>query len=145
MNWKREAEDKLRCYAKWQSALKRTGQELRRLELEMVQLRAVSTDGRPVQGGGNAREEALCNNIAMRQELEALRDATRRKVKEVEGALKELAPEEREVLELMVVHYQHGNAEKMAQRLHMSKPTVYRVRDKALRKFAMAFYGAIET
>lgn len=145
MNWIREAEDKLRNYAAWQNAMKRTKAEIRRLESDFVSIRSANVDSTPVQGGGNTREEAMCSNIAQRQELGILLEQTARKVAEVKATLELLQPEERDILEKMVIYYRKGNVEKVCAEMHMDRSTVYRKRDKALRHFGMAFYGAIET
>lgn len=145
MNWIREAEDKLRNYAAWQNAMKRNRAEIRRLEGDFVSIRSANVDSTPVQGGGNTREEAMCANIAHRQELGILLEQTERKVAEVKATLDLLQPEERDILERMVIYYRRGNVEKACAELHMDRSTVYRKRDKALRHFGMAFYGAIET
>lgn len=145
MNWIREAEDKLRNYAAWQNAMKRTKAEIRRLESDFERIRSANVDSTPVQGGGNTREEAMCSNIAQRQELGILLEQTARKVAEVKATLELLQPEERDILEKMVIYYRKGNVEKVCAEMHMDRSTVYRKRDKALRHFGMAFYGAIET
>ena len=145
MNWIREAEDKLRNYAAWQNAMKRTKAEIRRLESDFVSIRSANVDSTPVQGGGNTREEAMCSNIAQRQELGILLEQTARKVAEVKATLELLQPEERDILEKMVIYYRKGNVEKVCAEMHIDRSTVYRKRDKALRHFGMAFYGAIET
>ena len=145
MNWMREAEDKLRHYAAWQSAIKRTKAEVRRLEEDFVTIRSANTDKTPVQGGGNTREEAMCANIAERQELETLLQTTERKVAEVKKTLELLQPEERAILDAMIINYRRGNVDKVCRELHIERATAYRRRDKALRAFGMAYYGAIET
>lgn len=145
MNWLKEAEDKLRNFSSWQSAIRRTSGEIRRLESDMVNLRSATTDSTPVQGGGNAREEALCANIAERQELEKLLETTKKKVAEVKGALDQLQPEEREILNAMVINFRRGNVDKICREQHIERSTAYYRRDKALRRFAMTYYGAIET
>ena len=145
MNWIKEAEDKLRNYAACQNAIKRTKAEIRRLESDFVSIRSATTDKTPVQGGGNTREEAMCANIAERQELENLLRTTERKVAEVKSALAQLQPEEREILEGMIIFYRRGNVEKLCEKLYIDRSTAYRRRDKALRHFGMAYYGAIET
>ena len=135
----------MRNLAAWQSAIKRTRAEICRLESDFVSLRSAKTDGTPVQGGGNTREDAMCANIAERQELENLLQHTERKVAEVKATLALLQPEEREILEAMVIFYRRGNVEKICEKLYIDRSTAYRRRDKALRHFGMAFYGAIET
>lgn len=145
MNWTREAEDKLRNYAAWQNAMKRTKAEIRRLESDFVSIRSANVDSTTVQGGGNTREEAVCSNIAQRQELGILLEQTARKVAEVKATLELLQPEERDILEKMVIYYRKGNVEKVCAEMHMDRSTAYRKRDKAMRHFGMAFYGAIET
>ena len=64
---------------------------------------------------------------------------------EVKSALAQLQPEEREILEGMIIFYRRGNVEKLCEKLYIDRSTAYRRRDKALRHFGMASYGAIET
>lgn len=145
MNWIKEAENKLKNYPAWKNAIKRTRADIRRLENDFVSIRSANTDGTPVQGGENQREEAMLKNIAERKELENLLQLTERKVAEVNEALAQLHPDEREILEAMVIYFRRGEMYKVEQRLHIDRSTAYRRLKPALEHFTRAFYGAIES
>ena len=59
MNWKQEAKEKLRRYNAMRLATINIPQELERLEIDARSIRSAKTDGTPVAGGGNKREEAV--------------------------------------------------------------------------------------
>ncbi len=70
-----------------------------------------------------ALEQRLKNMEAMRQELARL-----------EQALQVLTPEERLVVDRLVVHPVKGNAQVLCELLALEQSSVYRRKDRALRK-----------
>lgn len=144
MDWKREAIDKLRSYEAKRTALTTIPEEIRRLEEDAAGIRAADMDRDPVSGGGSAREDRLLSNIVHRQELGlALRQA-RDWVGIVEAGLAVLDPEERRILDRFYIHRARGNVERLCEELAVEQATVYRRRDKALRRFTLALYGVTE-
>lgn len=144
MDWKREAVDKLRSYEAKRTALTTIPEEIRRLEEDAAGIRAADMDRDPVSGGGSAREDRLLSNIVHRQELGlALRQA-RDWVGIVEAGLAVLDPEERRILDRFYIHRARGNVERLCEELAVEQATVYRRRDKALRRFTLALYGVTE-
>lgn len=145
MDWKREAENKLRQYAARQEGVKNTEAEIRRLEARLTCIRSATTDSTPVHGGGNAREDAIVNNIALRTELEwALRD-NRRWLATVDRALNQLTSEERKILDRFYIHRARENVDRLCEELHLEKAQVYRKKGLALQKFTLLLYGVAET
>ena len=69
MNWKREAIDKLKNYEARREALENIPKEIKRLESAYAGIRSATTDGTPVSGGGNTREDSMLSNIVHRDEL----------------------------------------------------------------------------
>ncbi len=63
----------------------------------------------------------------------------------VEGGLSILEDEERLVLELLFIRKPKGAIDLLCDLLGTSKSVVYTRRDKALRHFTMALYGAVES
>lgn len=63
----------------------------------------------------------------------------------VEGGLSILDEEERLVLEILFIHKTKGAIDLLCDLLGTSKSVVYTRRDKALRRFTMALYGALES
>ena len=69
MNWKREAIDKLKNYEARREALENIPKEIKRLESAYAGIRSATTDGTPVSGGSNTREDSMLSNIVHRDEL----------------------------------------------------------------------------
>lgn len=145
MNWKGEAIEKLRKYDAMRMSLQNIPMEMKRLEADAQAIRGARTDSTPVKGGGNAREDALLNNLAHRQELSWALEQARYWVEITQQALDTLTPEERLVLHRFYLCPEHGGVERLCMELGVEKSSVYRKRDKAIHKFALALYGTEQT
>lgn len=145
MNWKREAIDKLKNYEAHQEATESIPKEIKRLELAYVGIRSATTDGTPVSGGSNTREDTLLSNIVHRDELKRRLREARLWVSQVDKALAVLDDEERLVLDKFYIHRTKGSVGELCERLNVEQSTVYRKRDNALRHFTIALYGVTET
>ena len=145
MNWKTEAKEKLRRYDAMRLATINLPQEIHRLELEARRIRAARTDGTPVSGGGNRREEALLNNLVHRQELANTLEQAKSWLKTTDRALSALNKDDRLVLHRLYIYPEHGAVERLCHELDLEQSTVYRRRDKALLLFTTAMYGSIES
>ena len=145
MNWRHEAIDKLRNYEAHKQALECLPKEIRRLESAYTGIRSATTDGTPVSGGGNTREDSMLSNIIHRDELKRQLKEAGLWVSQVDEALDILSDEEKMVLERLFIHPVKGAMSALSEQLNIDKTTVYRRRDKALRRFTIARYGAVET
>lgn len=145
MNWVKEAESKLRDYAAKEQSLESVAERIAQLNLEMSCVRSATTDGTAVHGGGNGREDALINNIAERDELQRAKQLTTEWLEWVNGALTALSDTERDLLDKFYVNRQRGHVERLCEKMNVEKSEVYRRKEKALRRFALALYGATET
>ena len=145
MNWKREAIDKLKNYEAHREALENIPQEIKRLESAYAGIGSATTDGTPVSGGGNTREDSMLSNIVHRDELKRRLREARLWVAQVDKALAVLDDEERLVLDRFYIHRAKGNVGELCERLNVEQATVYRKRDSALRRFTIALYGVTET
>ena len=145
MNWKREAIDKLKNYEAHKQALECLTKEIRRLESAYTGIRSATTDGTPISGGGNTREDSMLSNIVHRDELKRRLKEARLWVAQVDKALAVLDDEERLVLNRFYLHRAKGAVEALCESLGLEKSAVYDRRDKALRHFTLALYGVTET
>lgn len=141
MDYKKEVIDKLRCYTSKRESLRWSAEEIRRLEYERDSIRSASSDGTPVSGGTNAREDRLINNVAMRMEIEDSQRRVRDWLHVMDGVLSQLDQEEFRILDLMYIHSAKGNVDRLCGELGIEKNTVYYRKDKALRHFAIILYG----
>lgn len=141
MNWKAEAKDKLRKYDAMRIATITIPENLARLEAEYKAIRSATADGTPVRGGTSAREDAIINNIAERQELElSLQNATAW-VKIVDRALTCLTPDEKMILRRLYIYPEKGGLQRLCSELGVESSSIYRRRDMALQRFTLALYG----
>lgn len=145
MNWKREAADKLKNYEAHKQALECLPKEIKRLESVYTGIRSATTDGTPISGGGNTREDSMLSNIVHRDELKRRLKEARLWVAQVDKALAVLDDEERLVLNRFYIHRAKGAVEALCESLNLEKSAVYDRRDKALRHFTLALYGVTET
>ena len=145
MNWKEEAMEKLRCYDAMQRSLQNIPQEISRLQAEAVALdTGVALFG---VGSRNVRkkEDALLDNMVKRQQLQWSLEQTRSWTQTVNRALSGLEPEERLILQQLYILPQSGSMEELTGKLGVEKSSIYRRRDRALRKFTLSLYGREES
>lgn len=145
MNWKAEAIEKLKKYDAMCRSLQNIPMEVKMLEVDARAIRGARTDGTPVKGGGSGREDALINNIAHRQELSWALEQAQYWVEITQRGLDTLTPEEKLVLHRFYLCPERGGVERLCMELGVEKSSVYRRRDKALHKFALALYGTEQT
>lgn len=141
MQWKYEAIEKLRGYTAHKQALESIPREIKRLEDAYAGIRSATTDGTPVAGGGNTREDMLLSNIVHREELERTLRQAKAWVLLVDAGLRVLDKEERLVLDRFYINRARGNVDRLCAEMGREKSVVYDRRDKALRHFTMALYG----
>lgn len=144
MNWKNEAMDRLRQYDAMRLAVTNIPQEIKRLEAASVALRGARTDGAPVQSGGSRREEAILDNMMSRQELQWRLEQAESWLSCMDRALGALSGEEKLVLQRFYICPEKGSVERLCSELGLESSSVYRKRDKALRRFTVALYGSAE-
>ena len=144
MNWKQEAKEKLRRFNAMRLATINIPQELERLEIDARSIRSAKTDGTPVAGGGNKREEALINNILHRQELTWTLQQAQLWLQITDRALSALSSDEKQILHRLYIYPEKGGLERLCKELGMETSSVYRRRDKALKHFTIAYYGIEE-
>ena len=145
MNWKEEATQKLRSYEMMRQAMENLPREIARLEADSKELHGCSMETPIGTGDRRSRETRLLNNIVRRQELTWSLERVQRWMQNVSSALAVLEPVERELLRRMYIAPGSGAVDCLCEELKMEKSSVYRHRDAALRKFAIAMYGATES
>ncbi len=141
MNWKSEAIDKLKQYSAMRCSLDTIPLELQRLQLHAQSLKSLDLSS-PAVRTDPKRDDALINNLVHRQELEATLQQADLWVSQVDRALGVLEPDDRMVLDKMYIKQERDAVGKLCEELCRDTPTVYRRRDRALRKFTLALYGS---
>lgn len=144
MDWKHEAVEKLKQYEAKKLSLSSIPEEIRRLESEMRSIRSAMSDGSPVKGGGNGREDMYLSNIVHREELERALEQAEIWVSLVDAGLKILSPEERLILDRFYINPARGNVDRLCGELGIEKSQVYFRKDAALHHFTISLYGCSE-
>ena len=124
-------------------ALTNIPQRIRILELEYDGIKAAQTDSNPVSGGENKQEEVRLNNILKRQNLTRDLERTRQEVEQIEDAMAKLTSAERRVLELFFINRPKEYIEILSEELCCERPTVYRLKDKALLELTRRLCGQV--
>ena len=119
--------------------------QIRELEADNVGVSGIDTRKVPVQGGGNAQERRLAAYLDRKTKLEAKERALRELAKHTRRVLGSLQLPERVVLTTLYCSGQRrGDAVcSLEFQLHMSRATIYRLRERALWNFAYGM-GYIE-
>lgn len=144
MNWKVEATDKLRRYDAVKQAMVNIPEEIRRLEGEAYSLRSKNMEDAPVRERGCRPEDVLLSNLVQRQELTMVLERTADWLRIADRALSALTPEEKLILHRLYIYPERGGLDRLCQELKVEQSSIYRKRDKALRKFTYALYGICE-
>ena len=143
MDWKKEAEEKLRRYSAMRQASENIPGEIKLLQADCVALRS-PTNSLRVKSSGFGREDALINNIVKRQELAWKLKLVRQWLAHTDRGLLALTPEERLVLQRFYLSPDRKSVDTLCAELGVEQSTVYRKRDKALYHFTAALYGIPE-
>lgn len=145
MQWKEEAMEKLKRYGAMRTAEKNIPEQICMLEANAVSLRSSAALKMGGRGGVRAREDALINNMAERQELEWNLARVKQWLAVADRGLNALSNEELVILQRMYLYPERGAVNRLCGDLGVEQATVYRKRDKALRQFTFALYGFSET
>ena len=144
MPGKKEAVEKLRSYEAVRHSLKVLPLEIRRVEQEMTAL-AGGISLEPGNRDPRGRENRMGRLITQKQQLQQALERTKLWIEAVNLALEALDLRQRQILFRMDIRQQPDAVERLCQDLEVERSSVYRHRDRALEKFALAFYGIGES
>ena len=85
------------------------------------------------------------NNLLHREELQRTEQMARLWVGMADKALGLLSPEEKLILHRLYISPLYGGLEELCEKMQVEKSSIYRKRDKALERFTLALYGALES
>jgi len=144
MLWKREAIADLRRYSAQKQSLQNTKERIRALEQQYTSVRSNSAASTPVKGGGNRMEDALLDNIVLRDKLTQTRAVVSRILKLVERGLKSLDERDQIILHRFYIVPERCAANRLAGELGVEVRQVYNLREQALYRFTLNQYGISE-
>ena len=126
------------------AALTNIPEQIQILEDAYTALRAAKTDGDPVSGGTNNRENMLIDNIDKRQILKKNYEIIKAEVEFLERNLNALPKNEKLVLTRFFINREKYAADRLTEELGYEQAQIYRIRDAALRNLAIRIYGVVE-
>ena len=145
-DWRIEATEKLKQYEARRQALEIIPMQIAEIESTMTSIRSASMDGVSVRTSkGTAREDMLLNCMVQKDELQRSLERARIWVNIVDRGLSILDPEERKVLDRAYIKAECHAADNLAAECFVDVKTIYRWKEKALRKFTIALYGFTES
>lgn len=144
--WKFKAIDRLRNHVAQKTAKVNLSEEIKRLSSEACSIKSATSDGTPVKGGGNGREDRLLSNIVQREEYGRMIERADISVRIVERALSVLDDEEQYMLQTMYIERIPNAVDHLAARYGLLEASsVYKRVNKALLNFTVAMYGITES
>ncbi|OPY59159.1 MAG: hypothetical protein A4E55_00376 [Pelotomaculum sp. PtaU1.Bin035] len=143
MNYVKEAESKLYYYHTLQQSIEEADRQIARLVARAgpKNLSAMVLDGSGVRGG--AVDETV-NILFEIQELQDSREKTRVALAEIDELLKKVSQEpgcEKYGPILRKWYIEKKTKETIAEEMEYSVPTIYSLRNAAIRKFAVLLFG----
>lgn len=125
-------------------AIKQIDDELRHLEASFTALSSVSHDKTVGKSGESSREQRLIDNIAWRTELENNKRITLWGIEITQRGVEALSKNERRILDMFYIRPQKDHIYRLCDELHVSQSELYRMKNNALRKFAIFCYGVVD-
>ena len=143
MDYRKEIIERLRRLPDERASLVNLPEQIKALESRLTAIRASRTDGDPVSGGTNRREDMLINTIMEIDKRKADLEEARHEVNVMERNLAALKPNERRALELFYIIGERRAAERLANETGYSEPQAYRIKSTAVENLARRLYGRV--
>lgn len=145
MNYEHYAIDKMQKYHSKLVGVRNLEEELAELRERQTSLKTCSFDALAVPGSGISRaEDAMINLIANIDEKERILKQNKRELRRVKRALSALTEKEREVATAFFIDQVENPVDYLRREKHYERTWIYNTRRDAIRKFARAFYGAVD-
>lgn len=143
MDWRKMAIARLREYPERMMSITNLKEQIEALALQQTAIRAARTDGEAVSGSnGSRREDAMIAAIVRLDALRTNLTIAKHEAAVTQRGLNGLTDEDRQLLELFYI--KRWSPDEICEQLHVSRPTMYYRRDRALRQFTLASFGVVD-
>jgi DNA-directed RNA polymerase specialized sigma subunit len=144
MDYVKEAEGYLRSYPDLVESIENINKELEYLEEEITGAKAIDYSGMPGGGGASLPDDRLVNLLYQKQIKERALDLTKKKIQHIDSILTQLSEgegneQDEKVLRKFFIENLRGQA--LEKEFGVSERHVYRMKGKAIRRFAIQFFG----
>lgn len=144
MDYIREAIEHLRSYNDLQFALQNLSREIAELKATMPDVKAIEITDMPKGGGPAGADDILVNKVYRLQMAKTEYKTAYRAVKKIDQTLEDISLQKGcETFGglLRAWFIQHRDKEDISLELGYSERQIYRIKDIALRKFAIQYFG----
>lgn len=143
MDYLREAIEHLRSYNDLNFALQNLSREINDLRATMPDVKAIEITGMPSGGGSGTVDDILINKVYRLQMAQKEYRATFKAVKKIDQVLNDISKDDSEKYGqlLRMWFIQHRSKDEIADELTYSERQLYRIKDIALKKFAIQYFG----
>lgn len=144
MDYVKEAEGYLRSYTDLTEAVENLENELDFLEEELTGAKAIDYSGMPGGGGASLPDDRLVNLLYKKQIKEKSLELTKKKIDHIDLVLSQLSigegnEQDEKVLRKFFIDNLRGQA--LEKEFTVSERHVYRMKGKAIRRFAIQIFG----
>ena len=143
-DWKYNAIQDLREYRPLQESLTNIPQEIAAIDLDMQMVKGVSFDKIPVEGGASRHEDRLISGIDRKQRLSENLNVAKMRVERIERGLRVLSDTEQLILRRFYIQREGRYVERLCEELGYEERNIYKIKDSALKKFALSMFGIVD-
>ena len=144
MNHKKKTIERLRNLPEVRLSLVNLPEQIASLEHQLVALRAARTDGDPVSGGTNHREDQIIDIISEIDECKADLAKAKAEEQQISRSMAMLTRNERMAMERFYINDEKYAAERLCEDLGYERSQVYNIKTKGLERLARCLYGHVE-
>lgn len=141
MNWRQLVVEDLKNYEFFKKAIVNNEERLQIAEHNLTNLKGIKYNYNPTSTNTNHQEDVLINNIVIKEQLKVTNRYNKFYVEWIEKGLKELNAIELKVLDRFYINPCKNCVDKLVAELNYEQAQIYRLREKALRKFTRCMYG----
>ena len=128
-------------YSAAQVAVVTIPEQIEAERLRRESLKAAKTDGDRVSGGDGQTDDAWVTSTARESYLKARLDMSYQVIESVEELLRRLDEEETEIVTRLVLQRGHNTTARLAEDWGVDESTVFRAKNRVLKKLAMMLTG----
>ncbi len=140
-DWQKWVADDLEVYPYRKYAVENLPQEIQSLQQEIEAIRKAHSKAKQAGETFGSLEDRMLSCLIRQRELVRNLEYVKGWLKAMDAGFARLTGEERRILEGFYITPEKGIAQQLGQELAVSKATLYRRRDAALKHFAMGVYG----
>ena len=139
INWKKEAIEELKRLEDLKESIHHLNERIELTQNQLYNISAVQI-GERVGGSGDGDDVRLSKMVEL-EELKARKLITEKRVQLLQDCLDKLSEEQRLILNRFYIRHTSDYIEELEEVLYMPRATIYREKDRALRRLTELLYG----